>query len=261
MICRSEQEAPSCFRVYILIKQRKGDLLMEATQSIVAEAAALEGKSAQDVIKWALDTYGDTVKIASSFGAEDVVLIDIASKINPNFKLFTLDTGRLAQETYDVIDEINKKYNVKTEFFCPDGKALEKASNELGPNFFYDSVELRKKCCGLRKMEPLGRAMASLSAWICGLRKEQSVTRAEIKKVEFFDGKPAKINPLTEWTEQDIWDYIAANNVPYNKLHDNGYPSIGCICCTRTVKRTEDVRAGRWWWESPETKECGLHKK
>jgi len=234
---------------------------MGVTKESVAEAKKLENGSAEDVFKWAFKTFGDKVKIASSFGAEDVVLIDIAARINPKVKVFTLDTGRLAQETYDVIDAVNKKYKIKTEFYCPDGKALEKASDELGPNFFYDSVDLRKKCCNLRKMEPLSRAMANLDAWICGLRKEQSVTRADIAKVEFFDGKPAKINPITEWTEQDVWDYIRVNDVPYNKLHDKGFPSIGCICCTRPVKRTEDVRAGRWWWESPESKECGLHKK
>ncbi len=235
--------------------------MSEVSEKLLNEAASLEGKSAEEVIKWSLDTYGDTVKIASSFGAEDVVLIDIAARISPDVKIFTLDTGRLAQETYDVIDQINKKYKVKTEFFCPDTKELEEASNELGPNFFYDSVELRKKCCGIRKMGPLKRAMSSLDAWICGLRKEQAVTRTNIKKVEFSDGAPTKINPLTEWTEQDIWDYIRVNDVPYNRLHDNGYPSIGCICCTRKVRRIEDVRAGRWWWESPETKECGLHKR
>lgn len=236
---------------------------MEATnQKFISEAERLENATAQEIIAWALNTYGDRVKIASSFGAEDVVLMDIAAKINPNAKVFTLDTGRLAQETYDVIDQCNKKYGIMTEFFCPDGKALEKASNELGPNFFFDSVENRKKCCGIRKMEPLARAMASLDAWICGLRKEQAVTRTAIAKVEFGEnGKPAKINPLADWTEQDIWDYIRVNDVPYNKLHDRGFPSIGCIACTRPIKRTEDVRAGRWWWESPETKECGLHKR
>lgn len=234
---------------------------MGVSEELIKEAEDLEGASAEEVFKWAFKAFGDKVKIASSFGAEDVVLIDIASKINPDVKVFTLDTGRLAQETYDVIDACNKKYGIKTEFFCPDCKALEDSSNELGPNYFYDSVELRKKCCGIRKMEPLSRAMASLDAWVCGLRKEQSVTRAEIKKVEFFEDKPTKINPLTDWSEQDIWDYIRINEVPYNALHDKGYPSIGCICCTRPVKRTEDVRAGRWWWESPESKECGLHRK
>ena len=239
---------------------KKESIIMGVSEELKQEAANLNGASAEDVFKWSFKAFGDTVKIASSFGAEDVVLIDIAAKINPNVKVFTLDTGRLAQETYDVIDAVNKKYGIKTEFFCPDGKALEEASNELGANFFFDSVEMRKKCCGLRKMEPLGRAMGSLDAWVCGLRKEQSVTRADINKVEFFDGKPAKINPLTEWSEQDVWDYIRINEVPYNKLHDKGYPSIGCICCTRPVTCVEDVRAGRWWWESPESKECGLHK-
>jgi phosphoadenosine phosphosulfate reductase len=235
---------------------------MGVKEELIKEAQELEGASAEEVLKWAFRTYGDKVKIASSFGAEDVVLVDLAARVNPGVKVFTLDTGRLAQETYDVIDNVNKKYNIKTEFFCPDGKVLEEVSNEYGPSLFYDSVEMRKKCCGIRKMEPLKRAMSTLDAWVCGLRKEQAVTRTDIKKVEFSDtGAPVKINPLTEWTEQDIWDYIRINNVPYNALHDKGYPSIGCICCTRTVKRTEDVRAGRWWWESPESKECGLHRK
>lgn len=232
-------------------------------EALAKKAEELEDKSAEEVLKWALAEYGDKVALACSFGAEDVVLIDILAKISPKARVFTLDTGRLPQETYDVMEEIQKKYPLKIEVFFPNTKATEEMEEEHGPNLFYKSLELRKKCCGVRKMEPLGRAMSSLSAWICGLRKEQAVTRTGVKKVEIdAEGKsPAKLNPLADWTEKDIWNYIKKNDVPYNKLHDKNYPSIGCAPCTRAVKPGEDVRAGRWWWETPEQKECGLHKK
>lgn len=227
------------------------------------ESNELDKKPAEEVLKWALKTFGDKVALASSFGAEDMVITDMLVKINPKARIFTLDTGRLPEETYSVIDETHKKYKVNIEVYFPSPEDVEKMEAEYGPNLFYNSIESRKLCCGARKMKPLKRALSALDAWICGLRREQAVTRTEVKKVEFNSPHDniIKINPLADWTEKQVWNYIKKNNVPYNKLHDKNYPSIGCAPCTRAVKPGEDVRAGRWWWESPEHKECGLHAK
>ncbi|MDI6783948.1 MAG: phosphoadenylyl-sulfate reductase, partial [bacterium] len=198
-----------------------------------------------------------------SFGAEDMVLTDMLLKINPQARIFTLDTGRLPQETYAVIEQIREKYAAIIEVYFPNTASVEKMENKHGPNLFYKSIDFRKLCCNIRKIEPLNRALAGLDAWICGLRKEQAVTRTEIKKVEVDESHNGivKINPLADWTEAQVWEYIKHHNVPYNRLHDQGYPSIGCAPCTRAIKPGEDLRAGRWWWETPEQKECGLHRK
>lgn len=229
---------------------------------ITTEIEELKGADAQQVVAWSLKTFGQKVALASSFGAEDMVLIDMMAKADPSCNIFTLDTGRVPQEAYELIDDTIKKYGIKLHYYCPDTGALEKMLEECGPNLFYESIENRKRCCRVRKIDPLNRALAPLDAWICGLRKAQSVTRAEIANIEVdaSHGSMYKINPLVEWSEEDVWNYIKANDVPYNKLHDQNYPSIGCAPCTRAVKPGEDVRAGRWWWESPDSKECGLHK-
>lgn len=221
----------------------------------------LEEKSAQEVLIWADETLGNKVALASSFGAEDVVLIDMWLKINPKARIFTLDTGRLPQETYNVIAEICQRYKIDIEFYFPDTQQTEEMLNKYGPNLFYESVELRKLCCNIRKVQPLNKALSKLDAWVCGLRREQSVTRTEVKKLELDEGHNGivKINPLADWTEKQVWDYIKENNVAYNALHDKNYPSIGCAPCTRPIRPGEDIRAGRWWWEKPESKECGLH--
>ena len=228
----------------------------------------LESKTAQEILMYALEKYQDKVALASSFGAEDVVLIDMLVKISSRStvyspRIFTLDTGRLPQETYDLMDKIKEKYRIKLEVYCPDTKSVEDMVSKEGFNLFYKSVELRQLCCRVRKVELLNRALKDLSAWICGLRREQSVTRTGIKKIEIdlTHNSIVKINPLADWTEKQVWDYIKENNVPYNALHDKGYPSIGCAPCTRAIKPGEDIRAGRWWWESPDKKECGLHKR
>ncbi|OIO40608.1 MAG: phosphoadenosine phosphosulfate reductase [Candidatus Omnitrophica bacterium CG1_02_49_10] len=232
-------------------------------QDVKKLAGELERKSAQDVIQWGIGEYKNKIALASSFGAEDVVLVDMIAKIDKSARIFTLDTGRLPQETYEVIEKIRKKYGINIEFFFPDTKAVEEMENTKGPDLFYDSVENRKLCCNVRKMGPLRRTMSSVDAWICGLRREQAVTRTDIMKVEIDEtnGGKIKLNPLADWTEKQVWEYIKKNNVPYNALHDKNYPSIGCAPCTRAIEPGEDVRAGRWWWESPETKECGLHAK
>lgn len=222
-----------------------------------------EKMSAEELIKWAVEKYGDKVALASSFGAEDVVLIALLTKINPKIKIFTLDTGRLNQETYEVMDAVREKYGITFEIYFPPQEKVEKMEKEYGVNLFYKSIENRKLCCNIRKVEGLNRSLQNLDAWITGLRREQAVTRGTLPKVEVDEthSKIIKINPLADWSENDVWDYIKKNNVPYNALHDKGYPSIGCAPCTRAIKGGEDVRAGRWWWEAPEQKECGLHCK
>jgi len=238
-------------------------MIEQESLEIKKKAEELEGASAQEVLKWALETYEQKVALASSFGAEDVVLIDMLAKINPKARIFTLDTGRLPQETYEVIEKIREKYGLPIEVYFPETKAVDEMVNRYGPNLFYQSVELRRLCCQIRKVEPLSRALSGLSAWITGLRREQAVTRTEISKVEIDTSHNSiiKINPLADWTEEQVWNYIKENDVPYNALHNQNYPSIGCAPCTRPVKPGEDLRAGRWWWEEPEQKECGLHVK
>jgi len=225
------------------------------------ELPDLEDKTAQEILRWADENFGKKLAIASSFGLEDVVLIDMMVKINPKVRIFTLDTGRLPQETYEIWEEIEEKYGIKIEPYFPERKAVEDMVKAHGPNLFYKSIDLRRLCCKIRKVEPLKRALRDLSCWICGLRREQSVTRQEIKKAEIdtAHNRIIKINPLADWKEKQVWNYIRKNRVPYNALHDKGYPSIGCAPCTRAIKPGEDIRAGRWWWERPEQKECGLH--
>ena len=227
-----------------------------------------EKSSAVALLQWALKNFSPRIALASSFGAEDVVLIDILTKLDPKIKIFTLDTGRLNEETYEVMDRIRKKYGVHIESYFPDKDAVEKLEKEKGFYSFRESVENRKECCAIRKVEPLGRALEGLEAWITGLRRSQGVTRLNISKIE-ADEAPAspagrhrglfKINALADWSQEDVWNYIKKNSVPYNQLHDQGYPSIGCEPCTRAVKPGEDIRAGRWWWENPDHKECGIH--
>ena len=234
---------------------------MNAVVQRVIEQGELESKSAQEVVAWALKQFGDRVALASSFGAEDVAIIDLMVKANPKARIFTLDTGRLNQETYDVMDKIREKYGIVIEIMFPNTQAVEQMVRERGLNLFYHSIENRKQCCGVRKVEPLNRALATVDAWITGLRRDQVVTRVAVKKVDLDadHGGIAKINPLADWTWAQVMDYVKTNKVPYNVLHDQGYPSIGCAPCTRAIKPGEDFRAGRWWWERPEQKECGLH--
>lgn len=220
-----------------------------------------DGKSGLELVAWAIDRFGtDKIALATSFGAEDQVLIDMLLKVNKNAQVFTLDTGRLPQETYDILDETRKWGGINIDVIFPDTNAVEKLVREHGANSFYESVENRKACCKVRKVEPLTRRLKPLLAWICGLRKEQSVTRSSVNTVQWDEAfSLVKINPLANWTEQQVWDYIKENNIPFNKLHEKGYPSIGCAPCTRAIEPGQDIRSGRWWWESPEHKECGLH--
>jgi phosphoadenosine phosphosulfate reductase len=201
--------------------------------------------------------------LASSFGAEDMVLLDLIAREGLGISIFTLDTGRLPDATHDLIARVRKDYGLDIEVFTPWPESVDAYIAEHGADGFYDGVEQRKACCSLRKAEPLKRALAGKRAWITGLRREQSQTRAEVAEAgrDPATGK-WKFNPLADWSADDVWAYLRENHVPYNRLHDRGYPSIGCEPCTRAVKPGEHVRAGRWWWEQDGArKECGLHQK
>lgn len=224
--------------------------------------AWFEETSIETVLTHFLQTHKGRIALASSYGAEDQVLTDIMVKIDPIAKIFSLDTGRLPEETYALMDQTNRKYGINVEVFCPDRTALEELYKSQGINGFRESIENRKACCQVRKLEPLRRALSGLEVWITGLRRSQSPTRETMQLVEWDAANGLiKLNPLIEWSEQMVWDYIHENKVPYNVLHDQGYPSIGCAPCTRAIREGEDLRAGRWWWENPEHKECGLHLK
>ncbi|MDD5247470.1 MAG: phosphoadenylyl-sulfate reductase [Rhodocyclaceae bacterium] len=199
---------------------------------------------------------------ANSLGAEDMVLTDLIVREDIGIEIFSLDTGRLPAETYDLMGRLKRHYGLNLKLYYPRHRLVENYTREHGINGFYDAVELRKACCHARKVEPLQRALAGKKAWITGLRAEQAATRAGLAVREFDAGNGLeKFNPLAGWTKNEVWAYIHANAVPYNKLHDQGYPSIGCAPCTRAVAAGEHVRAGRWWWEEPTSKECGLHVK
>lgn len=217
---------------------------------------------AEEILSWAVARFGSRkMAFASSLGAEDQVITDMLVKIDPKASIFTLDTGRFFQETYNILENTINRYKTEIEVLFPESRAVEEMVRRHGPNLFYYSVENRKLCCRVRKVEPLKKKLAALDAWICGLRKGQSVTRTQVEKIE-WDGDHGlvKINPIADWSEKEIWDYIRLNSVPYNSLHDKGFPSIGCAPCTRAIQHGEDIRAGRWWWENPDYKECGLHR-
>jgi phosphoadenosine phosphosulfate reductase len=201
---------------------------------------------------------------ASSFGAEDMVLLDIIATNQITIDIFTLDTGRLPAETLDLVERVRTHYNVKIEVVQPSAAAVNQYVTQYGANAFYERVELRKACCNIRKVEPLRRALEGKKAWLTGLRREQAASRANLSYQEFDHANGLeKFNPLLDWSEADVWAYIRAHDVPYNALHDRGYPSIGCEPCTRAIKVGEDIRAGRWWWENSlgnaSQQECGLH--
>ncbi len=226
-------------------------------ESLVVET---QGMSAEQLVADVHGRFGDRVILASSFSLEDQVLVDMISKVAPDTVVLTLDTGRLPQETFDVIEQTRRRYGVRIEVWFPQTEALERMVSENGPNLFYELVELRRLCCQVRKIEPLRRALTGRDAWICGLRSGQSVTRSAVRRVD-VDGQfgLVKVCPLADWSTDQVWGYIRRNEVPYNRLHDAGYPSIGCAPCTRAIGPGEDIRSGRWWWETPGHKECGLH--
>ncbi|MDR2220040.1 MAG: phosphoadenylyl-sulfate reductase [Methylobacillus sp.] len=228
---------------------------MSSLDTKIAAAAALLER---------IQTDHTLATLASSLGAEDMVLTDLIARYAPGISIFSLDTGRLNPETYDLLAKVQEIYGDKLSLkvFYPQADALQSYVERNGINAFYDSVELRKACCGIRKVEPLKRALTGQKAWITGMRRQQAVTRADMPFEEFdADHGLMKFNPLADWSEQEVWKYIHDNNVPYNALHDQHYPSIGCAPCTRAIAVGEDIRAGRWWWEDASGKECGLHVK
>jgi phosphoadenosine phosphosulfate reductase len=231
-------------------------------KKIVEYNRYLENATPMETLKFFLDEYRGEIAFATSLGAEDQVIAQMLGRLDPSVCIFTLDTGRMFQETYDLLDITQRKYGIRIQTFHPDAASVEAMVNRKGINLFYDSVENRKLCCHVRKIEPLNRALKGMKAWISGLRKGQSLTRKKLELVEYDkENGLVKINPLKDWSEEDVWKQIRKLKIPYNPLHDKGYPSIGCLPCTRAVEPGKDIRSGRWWWELPEHKECGLHPK
>jgi phosphoadenosine phosphosulfate reductase len=234
-----------------------------ATASEVSEAAAkLRGAEPAAVVKWAVARFGNAIAVASSFSVEDCVLIDLFHKASDGHaRVFALDTGRLHDETYLTAERVRMKYGIEIAWTFPKREDVETLIRGKGLYSFRDSLDERHECCGIRKVEPLGRALAGLDAWFTGLRREQSVTRTDGAEVEIdaAHGGMTKVNPLIGWSMEQVRAYAKANAVPVHPLHDKGFPSIGCAPCTRAIQPGEHPRAGRWWWEDPENKECGLH--
>ncbi len=233
---------------------------MDFQQRIQDLREKTKGFSAPQILQFAVKEFGSRVNFASSLGEEDQILTDMIAQNAPPIEIFTLDTGRLFPETYELLAKTQKRYTLNYKIYYPDTKAVESMVREKGINLFYESVENRKLCCGVRKVEPLKRALSQVDAWITGLRREQSVTRSDLQTFE-WDGenKKIKINPLVDWTLDQVRRYIKKNKVDVNPLHAQGFASIGCAPCTRAIKPGEDIRAGRWWWEEAQQKECGLH--
>ena len=217
----------------------------------------------QEILRLGVEAAGGKVSLACSFSVEDVVIIDLAKAAGVEIGVFALDTGRLNEETYEVADAVADRYGVKIDWFFPKHEAVESLEREKGLFSFRESLDNRHECCHIRKVEPLSRALKGLSGWITGLRRCQSVTRAELAAIEIdaLNGGMLKINPLLEWDDEQVWSYAKERSIPTNRLHREGYPSIGCAPCTRPVAPGEHPRAGRWWWENPEHKECGLHRR
>ena len=230
-------------------------------EELLLERDRLAAAPAAEVLAWSEARFGADAAIASSFAVEDVVLIDLAARHAPSLRLFTLDTGRLPAETYEVMEAVRRRYGVRVEVYFPEHAQVEALVREKGLFSFRGSVAARQECCAIRKVVPLARALAGRAAWATGLRREQSVTRTAVPVLErdASHGGIAKLNPLAAWTEAQVWSYAREHALPVNPLHGRGYRSIGCAPCTRAVGPGEDARAGRWWWESPEHKECGLH--
>lgn len=235
----------------------------ELTDALLASVAD-KADAVVALLRAAVDEFGTegALTFANSLGAEDMVLTDLVLKQGLPVEIFSLDTGRLPVETYDLMGQVETHYGAKLKVYFPDATAVENYVRAEGINAFYQSMDLRKTCCHIRKVEPLKRALAGKKAWITGLRAAQSTTRTGLPTREFDAGNGLeKLNPLTDWSEAEVWAYLRVNNVPYNALHEQFYPSIGCAPCTRAVAIGEDIRAGRWWWEDPTAKECGLHVK
>jgi adenylyl-sulfate kinase len=224
----------------------------------LAQLSGFESASASEILAWAIGTYGDAFAIATSFQKEGMVIVDLASRVTSDVRVFTIDTGRLPDETYRMMETVRQRYGIRVEVVFPERDEVEQLVTLHGPNLFYSSVQSRERCCGVRKVRPLERKLATLKAWASGLRREQSATRAFVAKVEKQDER-MKLNPLADWTARQVEEHIRRHNVPVHPLYERGYTSIGCAPCTRAVEAGEDERAGRWWWEQDAKKECGIH--
>ncbi|MBI3245704.1 MAG: phosphoadenylyl-sulfate reductase [Deltaproteobacteria bacterium] len=224
-------------------------------------ALEYEPRPPQDVLRWMVERFGSQAAICTSFQADGMAILDMAWRIDPSVRVFTIDTGRLPQETYALLDQVREKYDIVIETYFPETTQVENLVRQHGVNLFYRDSQLRLLCCQTRKVQPLKRVLATLDAWVTGLRREQSTTRAAVQKIEIDQdhGGLIKVNPLANWTEQQVWDYIREYDVPYHSYYDQGYTSIGCAPCTRPTAPGEDPRAGRWWWEVGVDKECGMH--
>jgi thioredoxin-dependent adenylylsulfate APS reductase len=236
-------------------------ILDEESGAIHAAAERFEDASAQELLAWALERFHPRMAISAAGGVDGMALIDMAWRINPEIRVFTLDTGRLPPETYALFEDVRERYGIDVEFEYQDREAVTRLVTSEGPNLMYRSVDLRVACCEIRKVEPLKRKLATLDAWVAGLRREQWKTRRNVAKVEVDrdHGGIVKLNPLADWKLGDVWDYVRTNEVPYHELFNHGYTSIGCAPCTRPVLVGEPERAGRWWWEDQTDKECGIH--
>ena len=226
------------------------------------DAESMEQSSPEEILTWAIGKYHPSLTLSASFGApEGMVLLDMMHRIEPESRVFVLDTGRLHQATFDLIDRVRDRYDKHVEVIFPEAEAVQEMVREKGMNPFYESLENRKLCCRIRKVEPLRRHLAKFDAYVTGLRRDQNVTRADTPKVELDvgNGGLVKINPLADWTHEQVMDYVGEHKVPTNRLHAEGYPSVGCAPCSRAIGAGDDPRAGRWWWESEDTRECGLH--
>jgi len=226
------------------------------------EARAFESWSAEEILGWGVERFHPRLSLSCSFGApEGLVLLDMMHRVEPGARVFVLDTGRLPQATYDLMDRVRDRYGKRVEVVFPRAEAVESMVREHGMNLFYESIEKRQLCCGIRKVEPLRRYLADVDAWVSGLRRDQNVTRGDTAKVEIdlAHGGIVKLNPLADWEAEEVWGYVRTHGVPTNRLHKEGYPSVGCDPCSRAIEAGDDPRAGRWWWESPETRECGIH--
>lgn len=231
-----------------------------ALRFVRSEAA--EALGPEEILTWAIRNFHPRIALSCSFGApEGLVLLDMMHRIEPGSRVFVLDTGRLPQATYDLIERVRDRYGKRVEVVFPRAEEVQAMVAERGPNLFVESVQNRRLCCRVRKVEPLNRYLADLDAWVSGLRRDQNVSRAHTAKLEIdaAHGGIVKVNPLADWTHDDVLRYVRAHDVPINRLHKQGYPSVGCSPCSRAIRPGDDPRAGRWWWESPETKECGIH--
>ena len=221
-----------------------------------------EGVHPQDMLEWAFERFAPSIALSTAFQVDGVALIDMAAELDPEVRVFSVDTGRMPAETFELIEQLRERYpSMQLELLAPDPAHLQRLVSRNGPNLFYRSVEQRLLCCNVRKVQPLTRHLHGLDAWITGLRRDQWASRAEIRKVEIDHdhGAIVKLNPLAEWTEDEVWDYVRERGVPTHPLYERGYSSIGCAPCTRATQPGEPARAGRWWWESNAPKECGIH--